>query len=95
MKYLYMYPKREYPYRDLIETNRMRSRNDFEYELFDTGVFDDDRYFYVFVEHAKAGPEDMNWASIGFISAARWKCFSRKTKATHCVFGINPTRRLM
>src|SRR6187402_3795498 len=59
MKYLYKYPQREYPYRDLIETNRRRSREEFEYELIDTGVFDDDRYFDVFVEYAKAGPEDI------------------------------------
>ena len=59
MKYLYKYPQREYPYRDLIEKNRGRSREDFEYELLDTGVFDDDRYFDVFVEYAKNGPEDI------------------------------------
>ena len=59
MKYLYKYPQREYPYRDLIETNRRRSREEFEYELLDTGVFDDDRYFDVFVEYAKEGPEDI------------------------------------
>ncbi|HXV78825.1 MAG TPA: glucosidase [Candidatus Binatia bacterium] len=59
MKCLYKYPQREYPYRDLIETNRRRSREEFEYELLDTGVFKDDRYFDVFVEYAKAGPEDL------------------------------------
>ena len=59
MKYLYKYPQREFPYRDLIETNRGRSREEFEYELLDTGVFDDDRYFDVFVEYAKEGPEDV------------------------------------
>ena len=59
MKYLYKYPQREYPYRDLIETNRRRSREEFEYELLDTGIFDDDRYFDVFVEYAKEGPEDI------------------------------------
>ena len=58
MKYLYKYPQREYPYRDLVETNRGRSREEFEYELLDTGIFDDDRYFDVFVEYAKADPED-------------------------------------
>ena len=56
MKYLYKYPQREYPYRDLIETNRKRSREEFEYELLDTGIFDDDRYFDVFVEYAKGDP---------------------------------------
>jgi hypothetical protein len=59
MKYLYKYPQAAYPYGDLIATNRQRTRNDFEYELLDTGVFNDDRYFDVFVEYAKAGPEDI------------------------------------
>ena len=59
MKYLYKYPQREFPYRDLVETNRSRSREEFEYELLDTGIFDDDRYFDVFVEYAKEGPEDV------------------------------------
>src|SRR6187399_2238892 len=45
MKYLYKYPQREYPYADLVETNRRRGRSELEYELLDTGVFDDDRYF--------------------------------------------------
>ena len=59
MKSLYKYPQREFPYNDLVEGNRRRSREDFEYELLDTGVFDDDRYFDVFVEYAKNGPEDI------------------------------------
>ena len=59
MKYLYKYPQREFPYRDLIETNRRRSREEFEYELLDTGVFGDDRYFDVFLEYAKEGPDDI------------------------------------
>ena len=59
MKYLYKYPQREFPYWDLVETNRRRSREEFEYELIDTGIFDEDRYFDVFVEYAKAGPEDI------------------------------------
>jgi len=59
MKYLYKYPQREYPYRKLVEVNRGRTREEFEYELLDTGVFDDDRYFDVFAEYAKADPEDM------------------------------------
>jgi hypothetical protein len=59
MKYLYKYPQREFPYSDLVLTNRGRSREDFEYELLDTGIFDDDRYFDVFVEYAKADPEDL------------------------------------
>jgi hypothetical protein len=59
MKFLYKYPHAAYPYADLAETNRRRSRNDFEYELLDTGVFGQDRYFDVFVEYAKASPEDI------------------------------------
>src|ERR1700754_2433360 len=48
MKYLYKYPQREFPYRDLVDTNGRRSREQFEYELLDTGIFDEDRYFDVF-----------------------------------------------
>ena len=59
MKYLYKYPQRAYPYSDLVETNQRRTRTEMEYELIDTGVFDDDRYFDVFVEYAKAAPGDM------------------------------------
>src|SRR5262249_1127669 len=59
MKYLYKYPHRAYPYSDLVETNRRRSRTEPEYELLDTGVFAEDRYFDVFVEYAKAAPEDV------------------------------------
>jgi len=59
MKYVYKYPQAEYPYRDLVETNQRRSREDFEYELLDTGIFDADRYFDVFVEYAKGDPEDI------------------------------------
>jgi hypothetical protein len=59
MKYLYKYPQAAYPYADLVETNRHRSKNDMEYELLDTGIFNDDRYFDVFVEYAKDGPEDI------------------------------------
>ena len=59
MKFLYKYPQAAYPYGDLVETNRRRSRNEMEYELLDTGVFEQDRYFDVFVEYAKASPEDV------------------------------------
>ncbi len=59
MKYLYKYPQAAFPYADLVETNRRRSRNEMEYELLDTGVFNQDRYFDVFVEYAKDGPEDI------------------------------------
>ena len=59
MKWLYKYPQRAYPYADLVETNRCRSRQEFEYELLDTGIFNDDSYFDVFVEYAKSSPEDI------------------------------------
>ncbi len=59
MKYLYKYPQAEYPYNNLIQTNRRRNRGDMEYELLDTGVFKGDRYFDVFVEFAKDSPEDL------------------------------------
>jgi hypothetical protein len=59
MRYLYKYPQAEYPYVSLIEGNRARDKQSPEYELLDTGVFDDDRYFDVFVEYAKAEPEDI------------------------------------
>ena len=59
MKYLYKYPQAEFPYLNLIQTNRGRNRFDMEYELLDTGIFNEDRYFDVFVEYAKQGPEDV------------------------------------
>jgi len=59
MKYLYKYPQAAFPYSNLVDTNRSRSRYEFEYELLDTGVFDQDRYFDVFVEYAKGSPEDI------------------------------------
>jgi hypothetical protein len=59
MKYLYKYPQAAFPYTLLLEENRRRGRNDPEYELLDTGVFDEDRYFDVFVEYAKADVEDI------------------------------------
>jgi hypothetical protein len=58
-RYLYKYPQAEFPCNELVAENRARSRHEFEYELVDTGVFDDSRYFDVEVEHAKAGPEDI------------------------------------
>jgi hypothetical protein len=59
MKYLYKYPQSAFPYEDLVRTNKARTRLDFEYELVDTGVFSEDRYFDVFVEYAKNTPEDI------------------------------------
>jgi len=59
MKYLYKYPQASFPYADLVETSRRRGRHEMEYELLDTGVFDQDRYFDVFVEYAKESPEDI------------------------------------
>src|SRR5262245_25787829 len=59
MKYLYKYPQAAYPYLDLVNTNRGRSRDEMEYELLDTGVFNEDRYFDVFIEYAKSDPQDV------------------------------------
>jgi hypothetical protein len=59
LKGLYKYPQREFPYRRLVEENGRRDRSAPEFELLDTGVFDDDRYFDVFVEYAKASPSDV------------------------------------
>src|SRR6266513_1841195 len=59
MKYLYKYPQAEFPYVKLVEENRRRGRRDVEYELINTGVFDENRYFDIVVEYAKASPEDL------------------------------------
>ena len=59
LKYLYKYPQAAYPYDQLVQTNRGRSRQESEYELINTGVFNEDRYFDVFVEYAKESPEDI------------------------------------
>src|SRR5690242_12729836 len=59
LKALYKYPQRAFPYADLVAANRARGRDDFEYELLDTGVFDEDRYFDVVVEYAKAAHDDL------------------------------------
>ena len=59
MKYLYKYPQSAYPYEDLVVTNRNRGKHQAEYELLDTRVFDENRYFDVFVEYAKAAPDDV------------------------------------
>src|SRR5262245_9780536 len=59
LKMLYKYPQRAFPYAALVDENRRRSKAEPEYELIDTGVFDDDRYFDAVVEYAKAGPDDV------------------------------------
>ncbi|HEY4966324.1 MAG TPA: glucosidase, partial [Puia sp.] len=59
MKCLYKYPQAAYPYNDLVHKNSQRTRYEMEYELLDTGVFNEDRYFDVFIEYAKDGPEDI------------------------------------
>ncbi len=59
MKFLYKYPQAEFPYLRLVEENRRRGKRDLEFELIDTGVFDDNRYFDIFIEYAKAGPDDI------------------------------------
>jgi hypothetical protein len=57
----YHYPQNRYPYEDLLQENRRRTRTDPEYELLDTGIFADDRYWAVTVTWAKAAPEDLLW----------------------------------
>ena len=59
MKALYKYPQSEYPYGKIVQTNRERSVHESEFELEDTGVFDESRYWDVTAEYAKAGPEDI------------------------------------
>ena len=59
MKMLYKYPQRAFPYADLVETNRRRTKQEMEYELLDTGVFADEKYWDVTIEYAKASPEDI------------------------------------
>jgi hypothetical protein len=59
LKWLYKYPQREYPYARLVEENRWRNGRGPEFELLDTGIFDDNRYFDVVVEYAKGSPEDL------------------------------------
>lgn len=59
MKMLYKYPQQEFPYKDLLEENRKRTKNDPEYEILDTGIFDDDAYFDIFIEYAKNDFEDI------------------------------------
>jgi hypothetical protein len=59
MKHLYKYPQNEYPYEDLLNTNTNRNKDDLEYEVLDTGVFNENRYFDVFTEYAKVDEEDI------------------------------------
>ena len=59
MRYLYKYPQAAFPYEELLHENRRRGRGDPEFELMDTGIFDENRYFDLLVEYAKAGPEDI------------------------------------
>src|SRR3954452_19013985 len=59
LKMLYKYPQRAFPYALLVEENARRGKDQPEFELLDTGIFDDDRYYDVFVEYAKAAPNDL------------------------------------
>jgi hypothetical protein len=59
MRFLYKYPQAAFPYEDLVRTNARRSTHDMEYELLDTGVFDDNQYFDVFVTYAKTAADDI------------------------------------
>jgi len=58
MKMVYKYPINEFPYEELINVNGQRSKNEMEYEIIDTGIFDNDEYFDIFIEYAKAGEDD-------------------------------------
>jgi hypothetical protein len=96
MKFLYKYPQRAFPYGDLVAENRRRGRSEPEYELLDTGIFDDDRYFDVFVEYAKVAPGDQDQCGqprpgIREIARAadamvqgRLDVVSEQQQATHC-----------
>jgi len=68
MRWRYWYPQREFPYGDLVAENRRRSRLDPEYELLDTGIFDDDRYWDITVDYAKDNPDD--WCIVASIRNA-------------------------
>ena len=59
MKYLYKYPQSAFPYDDLVRTSKARGPGDVEYELVDTGIFDDRRYFDLYIEYAKVSPKDI------------------------------------
>lgn len=60
MKYLYKYPHAKFPYGDILRENKKRSKADREYEILDTGIFDNNKYFDVFVEYAKSDATDIN-----------------------------------
>jgi hypothetical protein len=77
MKYLYKYPQRAFPYSELVEVNRTRGKLAPEFELIDTGVFDDDRYFDVVIEYAKADVEDV------LIKITAKNCFRQSGFETH------------
>jgi hypothetical protein len=70
MKFLYKYPQKEFPYELLKNENLRRSKSDPEFELIDTGVFEEDRYFDVFIEYAKAGLDDISIKITAFNRAA-------------------------
>jgi hypothetical protein len=69
LKMLYKYPQAAFPYSQLVEENRRRGAEHPEFELLDTGLFDDDRYFDVFVEYAKGGPDEFSCRSPRTIAA--------------------------
>ena len=71
MKYLYKYPQAAFPYGDLVETNRRASRRELEYELLDTGVFDDDRYFDVVRRVREGGPRTSSSGSPSTIAGRK------------------------
>ena len=96
MKYLYKYPQAAYPYSDLVETSKRRSRNEMEYELLDTAVFDENRYFDVFVEYAKESPENiLIQISVHNRGAEQAQCIScRRSGSETCGLGaVSQTSR--
>ena len=99
MKFLYKYPQAAFPYDQLVAENGRRGKHDPEYELLDTGVFDENRYFDVFMEYAKAdpeeilikitawnrGPEEAQLASAAHILVSKYLVVRRKTRPSQTV----------
>ena len=95
MRMLYKYPQREFPYAQLLEENRRRQAQVGapEYELLDTGIFDDNRYFDVFVEYAKSGPEDICIESRHSTAAPRQPTFIYYPTCGSATRGLGPIHR--
>ena len=95
MRMPYKYPQGEYPYAALVDENRRRGGRGFEFELLDTGLFDDDRYFDIVIEYAKASPEDLCPQAVWGPQAASASPFVKDAFHRHVVHGepaVNPAR---